>query len=89
MMIYSKVLAANFESGTWIVHDSKLSNLEEPKVEYLNLESLEVENYTSDASNILGNLCPSIRMLRWRRTRGWTRTKKLYRSLSRQSIPIT
>ena len=36
MMTNSEVLAANFESGTWIICDSKL----------LNLESLEVENGT-------------------------------------------
>ena len=42
----TEVLAANFESGTWIIHDSKL----------LNLENLEVENDTSNAIHILGNL---------------------------------
>ena len=46
MMTYSDVLAANFESGTWIIYDSKL----------LNLESLEVD--TSNAIHILGNLYP-------------------------------
>ena len=48
MMIYSEVVAANFESATWIIHDSKL----------LNLENLEVENVTSNATHILGNLNP-------------------------------
>ena len=47
-MTYSEVLVANFESGTWIIHDSKL----------LNLENLEVENDTSNATHILGNLHP-------------------------------
>ena len=48
MMTNSEVLAASFESGTWIIYDSKL----------LNLESLEVVNVTSNAIQILGNLCP-------------------------------
>ena len=48
MMTYSKVLAANFESGTWIIYDSKL----------LNLERLEVENDTSNAVHLLRNLYP-------------------------------
>ena len=46
MMTHSAVLAANFESGTWISHDSKL----------LNLESLEVENDTGNAIHIHRNL---------------------------------
>ena len=37
-----------FESGTWIIYDSKL----------LNLENLEVESDTSDAIHIVRNLCP-------------------------------
>ena len=48
MMTYSEVLAAIFESGAWITHDSKL----------VNLESLEVENDTSNAMHVLGNLHP-------------------------------
>ena len=44
----SEVLAAYFESGTWIIHDSKL----------LILKSLEVGNDTSNAMHILGNLVP-------------------------------
>ena len=48
MMTYSEVLAANFESGTWIIYDSKL----------LNLENLEVEDDTSNAAHILRNLYP-------------------------------
>ena len=47
-MTYSEVLATNFESSTWIVHDSKL----------LNLENLEVENDTSNAIHILGIFSP-------------------------------
>ena len=47
IVTYSEVLAANFDSGTWIIYDSKL----------LNLESLEVENDTINAVRILGNLC--------------------------------
>ena len=46
------------ESGTWIIHDSKLLNLEEPGVEDPNLENLEVENYTSNKTDILGNPHP-------------------------------
>ena len=46
MMTHSAVLAANFESGTWISHDSKL----------LNLECLEVENDTGNAIHIHRNL---------------------------------
>ena len=42
-MTYSKVLAANFGSGTWITYDSKL----------LNLEHVEVENGTSNTKHIL------------------------------------
>ena len=45
-MTNSEVLAANFESGTWIIHDNKL----------LNLENLDVENDTSNAIHILRNL---------------------------------
>ena len=48
MMTCSEVLAAKFESGTWIIFDSKL----------LNLENLEVENDTSNAIYILGHLYP-------------------------------
>ena len=46
------------ESGTWIIYDCKLLNLEEPRVEDPNLENLEVENYTSNAPDILGNPFP-------------------------------
>ena len=49
-MTYSEVLAANLESGTWIIYENKL----------LNLETLEVENDTSDAIHILRNLFTSI-----------------------------
>ena len=35
------------ESGTWITYDSKLSNLEKPKIENPNLKNLGVEDYTS------------------------------------------
>ena len=45
---YSEVWAANFESGTWIIYDSKL----------LNLEILKIENDTSNAIRILGNIHP-------------------------------
>ena len=48
MMIFSEVLATTFASGTWIIYGSEL----------LNLENLEVENDTSDAIRIFGNLCP-------------------------------
>ena len=34
MMTYSEIVATNFESGAWIIYGRKLSNLEEPKVEY-------------------------------------------------------
>ena len=47
-MTDSEVLVANLESGTWIIYDRML----------LNLESLEVENDTSNATHILGNLYP-------------------------------
>ena len=39
----TEVLAANFESGTWIIHDNKL----------MNLQNLQVENDTSNAIHIL------------------------------------
>ena len=48
MIIYSEVLAANFEPGICILCDSNL----------LNLENLEVENDTSKAMHTLGNLYP-------------------------------
>ena len=48
MMIYSEVLAANFESGIWTIYDSKL----------LNLEHLEIKQDTSNATHILTNLYP-------------------------------
>ena len=48
MMTHSEVLAATFESGTWIIHGSKL----------LNLENLEVDDDTRNAIRILGNLDP-------------------------------
>ena len=35
------------ESCSWITYDSKLSNLEEPKVENPNLKNLEVKDYTN------------------------------------------
>ena len=41
-------MAANFESGTWIMYDNKL----------LKLENLEVQNDTSNAIHILRNLYP-------------------------------
>ena len=47
-MTCSEVWAANLESCTWIIYDSKL----------FNLESLEVENDTSNAIHILRNFCP-------------------------------
>ena len=46
-----------FESGSWITDDSKLSNLEEPKVENPNLKNLEVEDDTS--ANDLGRIFAS------------------------------
>ena len=46
-----------------------------------------VTPYTS--SDISIHVNQSIRTLRWKGTRGWTRTKELWRSLSRQSTPIT
>ena len=48
MMTYSEVSDANFESGTWIIYDGKL----------LNLENLEVENDTNNAIHIFRNLYP-------------------------------
>ena len=76
-LTFSEVFAANVESGTWIVYDSKL----------LNLENLEVENDTGNATQILRNLQsrqsvdPDSSM---ERTHVWTRTQQLGRSLSRQ-----
>ena len=67
-MTYSEILAANFEStgmnetqstgeGSCIEPDT-CRILEDPKVENPNLKNLEVENFTSNALDIIGNLYP-------------------------------
>ena len=42
------------ESGTWITHGSKLTNLEKPDIENPNLKNLEVEDCTR--ANDLGRI---------------------------------
>ena len=46
------------ESGIWIIDDSKMLNWEEPRVENPSLETLEVESFSGNALDILGNFFP-------------------------------
>ena len=78
MMAYPEVLVANFESGTSIIYDNQL----------LNVENLAVENDTTSSETSF-HVSQSIWTLRWRGTHGWTSTKQLWRSLSRQPLSIT